>query len=294
MLALDSSAVNTNDVVTSQISSLLFPFSGVFTGTPAEGLTQSVLVHTSPKSQLVEKFMAQFSGEQVLQNFEPSGQEYPLAIRLTGTFKTAFPEGNPSTNTTSTASHRADSAEKGSVVLVADSDLIYDRFVAQIQNILGRQLVFPLNENLALVQNIVEQTAGDENLIAIRSRATMNRPFTRVREMEIAAQERYREKIQQLEQSLQETQTRLNELQQGKETGQRFILSPEQEQELAKFRRQEVEVQKELKQVEKDLRREIDSLENRLKWVNIAGMPLLVTLVGLTLAFVKRKKTAAK
>src|SRR5690606_17834543 len=57
VLSLDATAVNTNEVVTSQISSLLLPFAGVFTGTPAEGLKQTVLLHTSPKSQLVEKFM---------------------------------------------------------------------------------------------------------------------------------------------------------------------------------------------------------------------------------------------
>jgi ABC-type uncharacterized transport system involved in gliding motility auxiliary subunit len=153
-----------------------------------------------------------------------------------------------------------------------------------------------MNGNLNFMQNIVEQNAGDENLIAIRSRATMNRPFTRVREMQVAAEERYRSKIRDLEASLQETQNRLNELQQAKPGNgqQRMIMSPEQQAELTKFRQKQAEVNKELKQVRKDLKREVDSLENRLKWINIAGMPFLVTAAGISLAFVKRKKTAAK
>ena len=73
-----------------------------------------------------------------------------------------------------------------------------------------------------------------------------------------------------------------------------MILSPEQQAELTKFRQKQAEVNKELKQVRKDLKREVDSLENRLKWINIAGMPLLVTAAGISLALVKRKKTAAK
>ena len=93
---------------------------------------------------------------------------------------------------------------------------------------------------------------------------------------------------------MSDTQTRLNELQKSKEKGQRFILSPEQQAEIQKFQQKQGEAKKELKQVRKNLRREIDSLENRLKWVNIAGMPFLVTIIGLSLAMIKRKKTAAK
>jgi ABC-type uncharacterized transport system involved in gliding motility auxiliary subunit len=174
--------------------------------------------------------------------------------------------------------------------------MLFDQFVAQVQNVFGQRMIFPMNGNLNLLQNMVEQNAGDENLIAIRSRATMNRPFTKVREMQAAAEDRYRSKIADLEKGLQDAQTRLNELQQAKQEAgqQRFILTPEQQAEIAKFRQKQAEVNKELKQVRKDLRREIDSLENRLKWLNIAGMPLAVTAAGISLALIKRRKTAAK
>ena len=122
----------------------------------------------------------------------------------------------------------------------------------------------------------------------------MNRPFTRVREMQVAAEERYRGKIKDLQASLQETQNEINSLQTTNQPGQRIILSPEQQAAIERFREKEASVRKELKQVEKDLRRDIDSLENRLRVYNIFAMPFLVTVAGLSLAFVKRKKTAAK
>src|SRR5438876_5395444 len=130
--------------------------------------------------------------------------------------------------------------------------------------------------------------------IGVRSRSTMNRSFTVVKKMEERAQESYRSKITQLEASLSETQQKLNELQRTKEKGQRFILSPEQQQELARFRQKEAEAKKELKQVRKNLRHDVDSLETRLKWVNIAAMPLIVSVSGIALAVYKRKRTAAK
>ncbi len=300
VLSLTDKAVNTNEVTTSQIDSLLLPFAGVFTGTPADGLKQTVLMHSSPQSQLVEKFMAEFGSQNITKDFQPAGKDYALAVRLSGKFKSAFPDGPPadagSTNAPAAGSHLKESAKENAVVLVGDSDLLYDRFAAQVQNFLGQKMIFPMNGNLNFVQNAIEQNAGDENLIAIRSRATMNRPFTKVREMEAAAQDRYRSKIKDLEKSLQDAQTRLNELQQAKAgTGQqKFILSPEQQAELAKFKQKQAEVNKELKQVRKDLRREVDSLENRIKWFNIAGMPLIVTAAGISLAMIKRKKTAAR
>jgi ABC-type uncharacterized transport system involved in gliding motility auxiliary subunit len=274
-------------------------FAGALTVEPPDGLKSTVLLHSSPQSQLVEGFMAQFGGENITKDFNASGKEYPLAVRLTGKFKSAFPDGPPAsgdTNAPAAGGHLKESAKETAVVVVGDTDMLYDQFVAQVQNFFGQRMVFPMNGNLGFVQSMVEQNAGDENLIAVRSRATMNRPFTKVREMQAAAEDRYRSKIRDLEKSLQDAQTRLNELQQAKQGGgqQEFILSPEQQAELTKFKQKQAEVNKELKQVRKDLRREIDSLENRLKWMNIAGMPLVVTAAGISLALVKRKRTAAK
>ncbi|MDX1952262.1 MAG: Gldg family protein [Verrucomicrobiota bacterium] len=297
VLSLTGEAVNTNDVATSQIDTLLLPFSGAFSGTPAEGLTQTVLIHSSSQSQLVDRFMAQFSGEQTMKDFSSSGKELALAVRLNGKFKTAFPEGVPageSTQDTNAPAGLKEGSKEGVVVLIADSDLLFDQFAAQVQEVFGQRLVIPRNGNLNLIQNLVEQLSGDPSLITIRSRATQNRPFTRVREMQASAEEKFRKTIADLEKNLADTQARLNQLQQNKDSGQRFILSPEQQQELEKFRKTQMEVRRELKNVRKNLRREVESLENNLKWINIAGMPLLVTFSGVALALVKRKRTAAK
>ena len=253
--------------------------------------------------------MAEFSGEQTSKDFTPSNKEQPIAIRLTGKFKTAFPEGKPK----DTGAKPEDEAKKedtkkeekpslkeataeSTVILVGDSDMIYDQFCAQVQNFLGQKIVQLPNGNLPLAQSMVEQLAGDSNLITVRSRATMNRPFTVTARMKAQAEEGYRAKIKELEKDLQDTQTRLNELQRTKagEANQRFVLSPEQQEEIKKFQQKQAQVNKELRTVRRSLNKDIDSLETRLKWLNIAGMPFLVAVGGVSLAMVKRKKTAAK
>jgi ABC-type uncharacterized transport system involved in gliding motility auxiliary subunit len=308
VLSLTKDAMNTDDVLTSQLDNLLLPYPGVFTGTPAAGLKETVLLKTSKNSQLIEKIMAQFGGGE--KDFKASDKEYALAIRLTGKFKTAFPDGKPGEKAgekkndeekkedkkpeTVPDNSLKESSTDGVVILVGDSDMIFDPVCVQVQNIFGQKIVIPQNGNLNLAQSMVEQLAGDSNLIAVRSRATLNRPFTVVKKMEERAQESYRSKIKELEAGLSETQQKLNELQRTKEKGQRFILSPEQQQEVAKFRQKEAEAKKELKQVRKNLRRDVDSLEDRLKWLNILAMPFIVSLSGIGLAVYKRKRTAAK
>lgn len=303
VLSVTSDGLNKDDVATSEIDNIWLPFCGAFTGTPVSGLKETVLVKSTKDSQLVEGIMASMAGENIMKDFKPSGVEYALAVRLTGKFKTAFPDGPPAEKKEDDKSDKKsekpaetlkETKTDNAVVLFGDSDFLYDEFtVRQMQTPFG-VLSQPLNANLNLAQNFVEQLTGDNNLISVRSRATLNRPFTRIREMQAHAQEAYQSKIKELEASLQETQQRVNELQRNKEKGQRFILSPEQQAELENFKKKEADVRVQLKQVRKNLAHDIDSMENRLKWGNIIGMPLVVALSGIGIAVFKRKRTSAK
>src|SRR5438128_908395 len=95
LLSLNDNAFDPNDIATARLGSLLMPFAGAFTGKPVEGLNETVLMKSSAYSQLVDSFAATTQGEAAVRGFKPSGTEYALAIRLTGKFKTAFPEGRP-------------------------------------------------------------------------------------------------------------------------------------------------------------------------------------------------------
>jgi hypothetical protein len=113
--------------------------------------------------------------------------------------------------------------------------------------------------------------------------------------METAANEKFQSEIKRLEESAADSQRKINEMQaEKKDKDQRFILSPEQRTELEKLRKEEVETRKHLKQVQKDLRKEVVSLQTRLKWINILAVPLAVTATGIVIAIVNRRKTSAK
>jgi ABC-type uncharacterized transport system involved in gliding motility auxiliary subunit len=306
VLALNETAVNKDDVVTAEADNLVMAFAGALVGTPKEGINETVLIKSSKRSQLVEAMMAQMMGAEIARNFASGGVEYPLAVRLNGKFKTAFPEGRPKPAPTpgspeekkpeekSTESSLKESSQPTTVVLVGDADMIQDPLaIRELGTLTGQRLIIPSNSNLSFAQGIVEQLAGDSNLISVRSRASRERPFTVVQKLQADAEASYQSKIRELENNLAETQRKVNELQRTKgEDGQRFILSPEQQQELANFRKTEANVKGQLKDMRRQLRASIDSLENRIKWLNIAGMPAVVVLAGFAFSVIRRKRAA--
>ena len=299
-LSLTASGMDTNDVATTQLGRLIMPFAGQFTGTPADGLKQTVMFHSSKDSQLTDKMMAQFGATE---EFKASGTEYKLGVRLTGKFKTAFPDGKPAAakdddkkdeKKAETGSLK-ESKEGGVVVLVGDSDLLYEQFYTRVQEIFGQKIMSPFAANLTFLQNLVEQLGSDNDLLQIRSRATMVRSFTRVRAMQAKAELEYESKIKQLEKDLSDAQQKINELQHAKkDSRQQAILSEEQKKEILQFQQKRADTNKELKRLRKNLRHDVDSLEVSTKWMNILVMPVAVTFAGIVIASFKRKRTAAK
>jgi ABC-type uncharacterized transport system involved in gliding motility auxiliary subunit len=295
VLSLNRTAFSRDDVVTSSIETLLYAFGGAFKVKPAEGLRVTELVKSSPNSMLVDNSQATKRGDEATSHFEPSGQSLPLALRLTGKFKTAFPDGlkdekdKPVPNTPAL---RAGSGEN-SVILVADVDMLADGAAVDIQQVFGRKIVVPSNGNLAFAMGMVEQFAAGNDLVSLRSRATAFRPLTVVRELEAEAQKQYFGKIQSLEEALQKTQAKLQELQraQGPSGKSGQLLSAEQQTELERFRKTAAQTRLELKEVRRNLRQDAESLVFWTKVANIALMPLAVALAGLVVALVRRRRT---
>ncbi len=307
VIQLDATAMSKDDVATSQLGTALLAFSGAFSGKPADGLTETVLMHTSPIVKLVDTANAMSRGEEAVRGFQPDGKEHPIALRLTGKFRTAFPEGRPAAKEAegkdakpkpAAADHGPalkEAQAEGTVVLVADSDMLNDGAAVQIRDIFGQRVAIPINGNLAFIQGLVEQMAGDSDLINVRSRATASRPFTVVKQMEAEAAQAYLGKIKSLEDSLQETRKKLESLQKTKvPAGGGAILSPEQQAEVENFRKRAADTRRELKDVRRELRSETEGLEFWTKVVNIGAMPLLVALAGIAIAIVRRRRRAAR
>ena len=293
VLSLNRTAFSRDDIVTGQIETLLYAFGGAFELKLPENLKATELVRSSPDSMLVDSMNATKSGDEATRNFKPSGNAMPLAVRLTGKFKTAFPEGLKEDDKKPAAAGTPALREspENSLIAVADVDLLADGAAVDVQEVFGRKIVVPSNGNLAFALGMVEQFAAGDDLISLRSRAAAFRPLTVVRELEAEAQKQYFGRIQALEEEKQKTQARLQELQkaQGGPAAKSQILSAEQQAELERFKKTYIETNLALKELRKNLRQDAEALVFWTKLANIALMPLLVALAGLMVALIRRK-----
>ncbi|MBQ6471319.1 MAG: Gldg family protein [Victivallales bacterium] len=311
VLSLLKDDITQGDPATAQIATLMMLNAGSFGGKAPEGLTRTVLLKSTTESQTMDKYMTQRNPSDLMRDLAPDGTSKELIIRLTGTFQTAFPNGAPKekeegkdeAKKEEAKAEEAKAEEKpaltksekpGAVVLVADSDMLYDPFCVRQGNIFGQSFYQPINNNLALVQNLVEALSGDVVLFEIRSRGVTPRPFTRVREMENAAAEKYRSEIQKFEGEVEKFQQEIRDLQRNRKQGDAELLSREQKDAVARIQKKQAEARRNLKEVRKQQRKDIEALENRMMLVNIALMPALVVLFGIALALFKRMGGASK
>jgi ABC-type uncharacterized transport system involved in gliding motility auxiliary subunit len=292
VLSLNRTAFARDDIVTGQIETLLYAFGGAFEVKQTD-LKITELIKSSPNSMLVDTMNATKSGDEATRAFKPSGNAMPLALRITGKFKTAFAEGLKEDEKKPAAQGTPALREspENSVIVVGDVDMLADGAAVDVQDVFGRKIVVPSNGNLAFALGMVEQFAAGNDLISLRSRAAAFRPLTVVRELEAEAQKQYFGRIQALEEEKQKTQARLQELQkaQGGASKSAQILSPEQQAELERFKKTYIETNLALKELRKNLRQDAEALVFWTKVANIAFMPLLVALVGLLIAFFRRR-----
>ncbi len=301
-LSLDPSAFNADDIITAQLDSLLMPMAGTFQKLPGSEYDYEPLVQSSKNSALMDAFQMRFGMDFLRKDFKATNQVHDLAVKIRGKFNSAFPDGPPAeTPENGDAEKPAPAAapEKGltegekaaTVILVGDADMLFDQYYVSRQNFLGLNLSRIFNDNLNFLLNAGEVLTGSEALIGIRSRGQFARPFTRVEELEKKAQARWLDREQELTRKAEETNQKLREFEKQKDASQKFVLSAEQEEEIERFRQEKIRINQELKKVRRNLRAEIESLGNKLKFINIFLTPLLVSLVGLGYGLYRRRKS---
>jgi len=291
ILGLPGDALSDQDVITANLSSINLASAGHFTPVEDASTTLSPLMQSSENANTLaaSRLRMLIDPSQLARGLEPSGIRYNLAVRLSGEARTAFPDGAPGDVGSNTELEHIDNGTINAVV-VADTDLLSDRYWVRKQNFLGTTSVTALANNGDLVINIIDNLAGDDDLIGIRARDVDNRPFTRVEQLRVEAEQRLRDTEQELQQRLEETEQRLNELRTQGPESDTLVLSEQQQRTLDRFREQRIQIRKQLRQVRRELDQEIEALGASLKVINIGLMPLLVIVAGGVYAWSRQRR----
>lgn len=274
---------------------------------PAPPLRFDPLIRTGPSPSFIDAADA-LSGidpREVVLAYVAEDAPLTLAARLSGQFTSAFPDGAPPVPLSGDPvldelalaaaqempPHVTESQRVGTVVLVADTDFLDDGFYLNPSG--GPALA----DNSALLQNSVDALLGEDSLLTLRSRAESVRPMSRVDALRSRAEARFFAEQSALEQTLSESEERLRAYQVAAE--QAGFVAGDFEAELSDGELAEVQALREdilnarsgLRAIERDFRREIDSLEGTLKALNIWLMPLLVLLLG-AIVYARRRGRA--
>jgi|TARA_Y100000310_G_scaffold344219_2_gene455791 ABC-type uncharacterized transport system involved in gliding motility auxiliary subunit len=278
-----------DDVITASLESINMATAGILERKDDAGTTIIPIITSSPYAMPLESFQFQFLSDpsDLQKSFKPTGEQYIVAARITGAASSAFPDGIEGAEPeTETVTH----ADAINVIVVADTDLLSDRLWVQVQNFFGQRLASPFADNSDFVVNSLENLTGSSDLISVRSRGRFSRPFAVVQDLKREAEARYLQSANDLQVRLTETESKLSELQQSKKDQNLLSLSKEQEVALVQFQNEKIQIRKQLRDVRHQLDKDIEALGTTLKFINIALIPILLTLFVLAMNYIRLKR----
>ena len=284
-LRVDGPSLNRELPITARLEAMRLSSAGSIDPLPGATTSITPLIQSTDQSMLLDRdaVMARPNPNKFLSQFRPSGHRYTLAARITGSTRTAFPEGRPAGDgmpVPNAAAPLIQSKKPINVILVADADLLADSHVVGQD---GRVIT----SNADFVLNAIGDLAGGDALIGVRGGRIVDRSFTTVEAMRDRAEAAYRATEQRLSEEMAEVQQRLAQLQGMVETGGSDALAIAQERQagIAKANQRLADVRQQLREVRRALRADVDALDRWLKFLNIALIPILLVAAMALMGF---------
>jgi ABC-type uncharacterized transport system involved in gliding motility auxiliary subunit len=330
---LQAANLNREDMITADLSHIMMASSGIIEPLEGAKTTIEPLITTSPDSTKIpaEKLIGLPDVAGLLTQFKSDNKRYILAAHVTGMVDTAFPDGPPkpppepakpeaaakpeandppaseagekAAEATPAAAKPAEapvadwvktSAQPINVVVVADTDMLDDRFWMQTQDFFGQRVAVPTANNGDFVANAVEVLAGGNDLVGLRSRGTSARPFEVVDRIERDAQERYSAEERALQQKLKDTQAKLADITGKDQANAPTTLSAEQTKTIEEFRADMLQIRRQLRAVQGSLRGDIGRLKAGLEFLDIALIPIIVAAVAVILGIMRLRRRSRR
>ncbi len=309
-LALKAANLNRDDLITADLSQINMATAGILKPLPGAKTDFSPLISTSTDSmeipvEKVEAPLPDLAG--LLSGFKPSGEKLVLAAHVTGPADTAFPDGPPAAPAAGPQKNGSpDKAKKDApppapqiktaaqpldVVVVADTDLLDDRFWVDVQDFFGQRVAVANANNGDLVTNAIDVLSGGADLVGLRSRGSSARPFDLVQDIQRQADARYQASEKSLEDQLKDTQRKLKDL---RESADKPGAQPDAAQAAAidNFRDQLLATRRQLRAVQLAERQDLNFLKGLLEFFDIAFIPILVAVAAAIIFLLRLRRRA--
>jgi ABC-type uncharacterized transport system involved in gliding motility auxiliary subunit len=297
------SGISHDDPATADLSQVTVASPGFIAKKPGAAITFTPLLSTDDQSEVLPAttFKNMPDPARILADFKPDGVRRVIAARVRGVLKSAFTGPPPplagKPRPADFPAYRAQTAGPANLVVIADSDLLTDRFWVRSQDFFGQQDTTPFSDNGPFVVNLVGTLSGNDALIGLRSRGSSLRPFDLVDHMQQQAEARYRKTEQALQAHLDATQKQLVALRTGNgaaggTASATPVITEQQRAAIDDLRRDAVATRTKLRAVQFDLRRNITALENNLRLFNIVMVPAVLALLAIVLGLIRSRRRA--
>lgn len=309
-----------DDISLSSIQNLAFLLSGGFSGANGKpigtGVETSRLVESSYQYTFVDgQTLSTREGSQQLRFALGSRREddtkQAFVTHLSGTFESAFPDGDPSAKEDKDEDDEDKDAEKkddekaktpalatgtarGNLYLIADSDFLFDGLAYQFQRFGNSGFMQTVSGNGPFVLNIIDQAVGSKHLIGARARTPVYRNFTVLKDKEAELEKASGERIKEFEAKANEAAQEMQKIRSQLTQNNSAQLTPEYQAQIAEFRKAEVDARKAIREEQKSYQSQIDSLKAGVFWKSILYVPLAVMIIGLAVFFWRKAQTNAR
>lgn len=285
-------AFNKQDAVTGMLTRVTMASPGVLTlRDGVSGLALEPLVQTSTDAMelSVDAMASPPDPGALLSIFKSAGVNLTVAARVSGPFASAFTDAAPSPEGQEPRPVPPATARDGAMLIViADADVAADGLWVQEQRMGTLPIIRKLADNADLIANAIDSLTGSSDLIQVRARREVTRPFTLVEQMRKRADEQYLAEQQLLEAKLSQAEERITQLQGSQ--GDQLVLTPEVQKELDQVRDEALNTRRQLRQVRLNLRQDVEKLGVQLQLINSALVPVLVAIGGVGVAAVRASR----
>ena len=209
----------------------------------------------------------------LINNFKPTGITYDFGVKLSGKTSSSFNEFEFIRE-----DHIDSSVKDINVVLFSDADFIRNAFWARIQKFLDTNVIEATSDNGTLVTNVLDSMTGYDEFIDLRNKEAPFRPFVVVQKLQAEAEQKYLGQEQELQAQLDETLVKIQNLSGGRDA-ESVNLTDKQLMELADFQLEVERKRQQLREVRRNLSKNIDRLANQINILNTFLIPILLILL---------------
>jgi ABC-type uncharacterized transport system involved in gliding motility auxiliary subunit len=274
-LGLKKEDTNREEIITANLNKVNFITTGYFQDKNNDnGLNLIPLVRSSNESMVISADKIRFlkDPEILFRDFKSTNQSYILAAALTGKAHSAFP------NKKDNKDHLDQSTDNINVILVADTDMLNDVFWIQKQRMYEKDIEVQISDNGPFVFNIVDVFSGSNDLITLRSRRVIERPFELVDNIKNEANAKFLVEEDRLKDKLLKIQEDLEMLK--KSDSSNNLIDETQRSLILKAQEELLTTRKELRRVQHNLNTEIATIETIIRIINISILPFIIIVLS--------------